>query len=73
MKAAKSELRDALLAFQGGTGSSERGCGSKSGRADAEALLVLNRSPQRWMDQLGGLTISEVDMSDKYDEAKVSV
>lgn len=70
IEAAKSQLRTALLAFQTGTGTAKAVVEANQSVADAEAELVLNRSPERWIDQLGGLTINEVDMSNKYETRK---
>ena len=47
IEAAKSELRTALLAFQTGTGTAKAVVEANQTVADAEAELILNRSPRQ--------------------------
>jgi predicted NAD-dependent protein-ADP-ribosyltransferase YbiA (DUF1768 family) len=70
IEAAKSELRTALLAFQTSTGTAKGVVEANQKVRDVEAELVLNRSPQRWIEQLGGVAINQIDMEDKYEKRK---
>ena len=71
IEAAKSELRDALLAFQTGTGTAKGVVEANQKVGDAEAELILNRSAQRWFEQLAGLSVNEIDFENKYEVRKL--
>lgn len=71
IEAAKSELREALLAFKDGTGTAAGVVIANQKVGETEAKLILNRSAQRWIQQMGGMPINMVDMQDKYEKRKL--
>lgn len=71
IEAAKSELRTALLAFQAGTGTAHGVVLANLKVGEAEKELVQVRSPLRWVEQIGGLAVNEIDLEDKHEKRKL--